>query len=94
MELTWRPIAVEDLQKIHRYIAQDNPAAADRIRGAILRSVERLANFPGLGRTGRVDGTRELVVPNTPYIVAYTVIGGQVMILSVIHSARDWPEHF
>jgi toxin ParE1/3/4 len=94
MELTWRPIALEDLHNIRRYIAQNNPAAAERVRGAILQSVERLANFPGLGRTGRVDGTRELVIPNTPYIVAYTVIGGRVMILSVIHSARDWPDRF
>ena len=54
MEITWRPIALEDLQNIRRHIAQDNPAAAERVRS----------------------------------------IGGRVMILSVIHSARDWPERF
>jgi len=48
--------------------------------------------LPGLGRPGRVEGTRELVVPRTPYIVAYTVIDDQVMILSVIHSSRRWPD--
>jgi plasmid stabilization system protein ParE len=48
----------------------------------------------GLGRPGRVEGTRELVVPRTPYIIPYTVIGDRVMILSIIHSARQWPDRF
>ena len=39
-----------------------------------------------------IEGTRELIVPRTPYIVAYTVIGAQVMILSVIHGSRRWPD--
>ena len=48
----------------------------------------------GAGWIRRVEGTRELVVPRTPYIVAYTVIGDEVMILSIIHSARRWPDRF
>ena len=91
MEIVWRPIALEDLEQARHYIAEHNPGAADRLCGRILNSVERLAMLPGLGRPGRVEGTRELIVPRTPYIVAYTVIGAQVMILSVIHSSR-WPD--
>jgi len=41
-----------------------------------------------------VEGTRELVVPRTPYLVAYTVIDRQVVILAVLHHAREWPEAF
>jgi len=92
MEIVWRPIALEDLEQARRYVAEHNPRAADRLWRRILNSVERLAMLPGLGRPGRVEGTRELVVPRTPYIVAYTVIGAQVMILSVIHSSRRWPD--
>ena len=92
MEIVWRPIALEDLEQARRYIAKHDPGAADRLWGRILNSVERLAMLPGLGRPGRVEGTRELVVPRTPYIIAYTVIGAQVMILSVIHSSRRWPD--
>jgi toxin ParE1/3/4 len=92
MEIVWRPIALEDLEQARRYIAEHNPRAADRLWGCILNSVERLAMLPGLGRPGQVEATRELVVPRTPYIVAYTVMDAQVMILSVIHSSRRWPD--
>jgi toxin ParE1/3/4 len=94
MEIVWRPIALEDLDEAHRHIAQDNLVAADRIRTAIRAAVERLADYPNLGRPGRVDETRELVVADTPYIVAYVVLDNQLMILSVLHGAREWPRRF
>ncbi|HEX6441896.1 MAG TPA: type II toxin-antitoxin system RelE/ParE family toxin [Stellaceae bacterium] len=94
MEIVWRPSALDDLEQARRYVAEHNPRAAARLWDRILKSIERLAALPGLGRPGRVEGTRELVVPRTPYIVAYTVIGDQVMILSVIHSSRRWPDQF
>jgi toxin ParE1/3/4 len=93
-EITWRPIALQDLNELHRYIANDDPAAANRVRTAIAAAVARLANYPNLGRPGRVAETRELVISRTPYIVAYTVLGDQVMILSILHGSRQWPEHF
>jgi toxin ParE1/3/4 len=60
----------------------------------IATSVERLATHPALGRTGRVPGTRELVVSGTPHLVAYRVRGETVEILRVFHGARKWPEKF
>ena len=94
MEIVWRSIALEDLEEVRRYIVQDNPQAADRVRNSILAAVERLAELPHLGKPGRVAGTRERIIPDTPYIAAYTVIDGHVEILSVLHGARRWPEHF
>jgi addiction module RelE/StbE family toxin len=94
MEIVWRRMALDDLEWARRYIAEDNPRAASRVHRAILTSVGRLANHPHLGRPGRVDGTRELVIPRTPYIVAYAVLDEQVMILSVVHHARKWPARF
>jgi toxin ParE1/3/4 len=94
MEIVWRPIAIEDLEDARGYIARDNPAAADRTVLTIRRAVGRLVNFPHLGRPGRVARTRELVVTGTSYIVAYAVLNEQLMILSVVHSARRWPESF
>jgi plasmid stabilization system protein ParE len=50
--------------------------------------------MPYIGRSGRIDGTRELVVSGTPYVVAYTVSGEKVTVLAVLHGARRWPESF
>ena len=94
MDIVWRPRALDDLEAVRRYIAERNPRAAARVHAAILTSVSRLANHPNLGRPGRVDSTSELVVPRTPYIVAYGVLDEQVMALAVIHSARRWPDRF
>ncbi len=94
MKIIWRPSAVEDIEHARQYIAQFNPAAAARIFAAIRASVRTLARLPQRGRPGRVEGTRELVVPRTPYLVAYTVIDRDVVILAVLHHAREWPEAF
>jgi len=94
MDIVWRPRALDDLEAARRYIAERNPAAAARVNAAILTSVGRLVDHAKLGRPGRVDGTRELVISRTPYIVAYAIIETQVMMLSVLHSARRWPDRF
>ena len=94
MEIIWRAAALDDLEEIRRFIAQDNPSAASRVQAVIRAAVERLADHPSLGRAGSVAGTRELVVARTPYIVAYRVYDNQLRILSVLHGARKWPERF
>ena len=94
MEIIWRQAALNDLEAIREFIAQDDPQAAARVRTAIRAAVERLATYPNLGRAGRVDGTRELVIPETPYIAAYRVVDDQLRILSIIHGSRQWPRNF
>ena len=51
----------------------------------------RLVMHPEIGRPGRVPGTRELVVPRTPFIIPYRVKDNAVQILRVYHAARKWP---
>ncbi|MGC1951705.1 MAG: type II toxin-antitoxin system RelE/ParE family toxin [Gammaproteobacteria bacterium] len=46
------------------------------------------AGHPYSGRLGRVEGTRELVIPKLPYIVAYAVSGDQLAVRAVLHHAR------
>jgi toxin ParE1/3/4 len=91
MRLVWSPTARNDLREVRRYIARDNPAAADRTVRKILGSVANLGQFPWLGRAGRLPGTRELVIPRTPFIVVYAVVHQTVEIMAVIHGARRWP---
>jgi len=94
MEIIWRQAALNDLEAIREFIAQDNPQAAARIRTTIRSAIERLAAYPNLGRAGRVEGTRELVIPDTPYIAAYRVVDDQLRILAIVHGSRQWPRRF
>ena len=92
--LKWLRRADIDLQKVESYIAKDNPKAAVEMVVKIILAVERLEHFPGIGRTGRVDGTKELVIDGTPYIVPYRRRGNLIEILRVYHSSRLWPQSF
>ena len=58
---------------------------------AIAHAVQLLAEHPALGRPGRVPGTRELVIPDTPYLVPYRMREGSVEILRIFHGVRKWP---
>ncbi len=90
----WRRVALTDLEEIRRYITRQNPQAGSRMRTRIRSAVGRLAEQPNLGRAGRVEDTRELVIAGTPYIVVYRVLDNRLRILAVIHGARRWPTHF
>jgi len=94
MEIIWRASALNDLEAVREFIVQDNPRAAARVLMAIRAAVDRLGQHPSLGRAGRVEGTRELIISNAPYIVAYRVVENQVRILAVIHTSRQWPKRF
>jgi toxin ParE1/3/4 len=96
MNIIWRRAAEADLDGVFEYVLQSNPAAALRLYETIRRQVERLADYPGLGRAGRVEDTRELVIAGTPYLVAYTVDRriDAVVILRVLHGRQQWPEAF
>ncbi len=94
MRVRWLRAALANLDAEAEYIARDNPMAAARVVVSITEAVKRLQEYPALGRPGRVIGTRELVVPDTPYIVPYRVRGNGLEILRVFHAARKWPTQF
>jgi addiction module RelE/StbE family toxin len=91
MTIVWSPTAVEDLEHLRATIEQYNPSAAAKVARAILRRVESLAEFPGMGKPGRIPHTRGLVIPDTPFIVVYTTVEQTVQIVTVLHTARKWP---
>ena len=95
MNIVWSAEAIQDLTSLRAYIAQESPVGARRIVLRILHNVEHLLpDNPHIGRPGRVPGTRELVIPQTPYIVPYRVHREAIQILRVYHSGRRWPESF
>ena len=94
MNVRWTRLALNDLGEIGDYIARDDPAAAQRVGRMIEAAVGRLAEHPYSGPAGRVEGTRELVVPRLPYILAYQIKDDAIHILAVRHGARHWPSDF
>jgi toxin ParE1/3/4 len=94
MRIRWTRPALRDLEEIGDFIARDNVGAAAATVSTILDHVDTLSTHPQIGRAGRMAGTRELVVPRTPFVVPYRVVGDDVQILAVFHGARRWPETF
>jgi toxin ParE1/3/4 len=92
MKIRWLAAALDDLSGIREYIARDNPAAAQRVLCSVRDAVNLLIEHPGLGRPGRLAGTRELVVRRYPYIVAYRQVDTQIQVLAVVHTSRRWPD--
>jgi len=91
--IEWTEQAARQLDQAHDYIALSNGEdVAARITMQIVTSVEQLAAFPMSGRAGRVPGTRELVIANTPFIAAYAIEQARIVILAIYHGAQRWPE--
>lgn len=93
MILVWLPIAMEERFEQLDYIAQDNPLAAISQDEEIERQTNMLSSQPEMGRVGRVRGTRELVISQTPYIAIYRIAVGRkrIEILRFLHGAQKWP---
>ena len=94
MRLRWLRKALRNLDDEASYIAADDPAAARLVVKRVLDAVAVLEEQPGLGRPGRVPGTRELIVAKTRYIVPYRVRGKVVEILRVFHTSRRLPDRW
>ena len=92
LHIKWTEPALEDLEQVAIFISQDNPVKATAFVLEILEKVESiLPQYPGAGKPGRLLGTRELVIHEN-YLVPYRVIGTQIEILRVLHTAREWPK--
>lgn len=94
MKVRFSTAAQADIQNVHDYIARENRSIAAQVVGTIEQATSRLGLFPLSGRTGAVEGTRELVVPRLPYIVVYQVAEETVEIIAVFHAAQNKPRGF
>lgn len=92
MKVEWSALAMEDRDRIFDYIESESPKAAIQVDIRIEEQVDQLVQFPDLGRLGRIDDTRELVISQTSYVVPYRVYGNVVRILRVLHCAQQWPD--
>ena len=88
MPIKWTTRALASVDEIAGYIAQDNPTRAASFVRQLQDAVTQLQAHPGMGRAGRVAGTRELVLHKN-YLAIYRVRGDRIEILSLHHAARN-----
>ena len=92
MPLFWHSATRDDFRAIRRFYNDLDPSAQRRLIKAIFEAARHLTQHPNLGRTGRVEGTRELLVKGTRFLLGYTVAGDRIIVLAVYHSLRRWPD--
>ena len=90
MKVVWTPEALQDRIDVWDYIAVDSPRAAARMDELFSDAAAKLAEHPMLGGLGKVPGTRELLAHES-YRLVYEIDNETVWILTLIHTARQWP---
>ena len=91
MKVIWSRRAISHLTALHAYIEKSSEQNAILVGQRILKSVDLLQTQPEMGRPGRVLGTRELIVPDTPHIIPYRVRRGRIELIAVFHGRQKWP---
>jgi toxin ParE1/3/4 len=93
LKLYWTPTAIRHLNAAYDYVAKDSSSAADATVERIFSATEMLDRYPQIGRDGRVNGAKELIIAGTPWLVAYRLRGDSIDVLAVLHGARRWPDN-
>lgn len=87
--------SVADYEEIWRYIARDNPSAADRLITAFERHLSTLAAMPAIGREEALLATGLRSFPVGNYLIFYRAAAEGIALVRVLHGARDiTPEYF
>jgi toxin ParE1/3/4 len=92
--------AQRDLERIHAFVAQDNPEAANQVFVAILDRADRLALAPQSGHVlkraqARHKHVRWTIVTEYPnYLIFYRPIPAGIQVVRGLHAAQDWTRFF
>ncbi len=90
MKIHWTRLARDDRRSIYDHVEADNPEAALALDDLFTEHAARLIDYPMIGRPGRVQGTRELVVHRN-YVLVYDLAGTAIRVIRILHAARQWP---
>lgn len=93
MKLVWRPAAQLDRDRIMDYIEQDSPRAAYALDLEFSEKAKLALDNPTMYRSGRIRGTREIVVHNN-YVMVYKIDekAQVITMLRVLHTAQQFPK--
>lgn len=90
MRVVWAERARQAWAAQYRFYFARNPDVARRFRAAVMAGARRLGDHSGLGRPGRVVGSRELVIAGTPFLIVYDANPARVEILHIYDGRQDW----
>jgi toxin ParE1/3/4 len=94
MKVVWSRRAIRHLVHLREFIEKDSEQNAALAVARILKAVDLLRSHPDMGRSGRVLGTRELLVPETPFIIPYRVRHERLELIAIFHGRQKWPAKF
>jgi plasmid stabilization system protein ParE len=83
MKVIWSAASVRHLQEVVDYLQGESAEGAIVVRRRILDTARRIGQMPYSGRIGRIEGTREAVVPRSTCVLVYQVSAQAVEILGV-----------
>jgi plasmid stabilization system protein ParE len=94
MKIVYSPRAVSDLAAIADYLTERSLQGALAVERRIREVIDRLAEFPGMGRelTQR-PGVRAMPLGRYPYLIFYTALENELVVLHVRHASRRPLEH-
>ena len=93
LRVVWLPRAVGNLAEIRAYIAEEHPAAAQRVAQKIQQTVAMLQDHPRLGKPSLRDGFRQIQVAGLPFVIPYKISDDKLIIARIFHNHRqptDW----
>ncbi|MBK6637522.1 MAG: type II toxin-antitoxin system RelE/ParE family toxin [Rhodocyclaceae bacterium] len=89
MIIRWLPRAIQNRDAQIAWIEKDSPQSAVECGDRLQAQVSQLLDHPGMGRAGGKQGTRELVISRTSWIVVFRVKpkAKRIEILRVLHKS-------
>jgi plasmid stabilization system protein ParE len=81
--------ALADLDSILDYIAAASPQGAQRVQRRIQHVIELLVTHPNIGVRTEDPTVRRLTTTPYPFLVFYEVLGDEIVVHAIRHSARD-----
>jgi toxin ParE1/3/4 len=91
MRIRWTPAAAADLQSISDYLQERHPRYRDATIRKLYDDIRALKQWPGRGRPGREEGTREILFRPAPYVAVYRVKEQTIEVIRIYHTAQDRP---
>jgi len=90
LKVEWTHPALADLIEAQNFIAREKSEAANDIARKVWKASKELGENPEIGRSGHINGTREWVVGQTPYLIVYRIKNNRLEILRVWHGKQNW----